>query len=302
MKTHPLAGIYAAAITPLKPDYSPCIDDMPDLLDFYTRRGCHGALLFGTTGEGPSFSPEERFAVWQAAAQAREAYPDFRLLAGTGTPSLDETVSLNKYAFDLGFDAVVTLPPFYFRDAAEDGLFTWFSQVINQSVPDDGYLLGYHFPRVSGVPLPISLLQRLQDAYPVQFAGVKDSSGDLEHARQLNSQLNDRVILVGSDSLLSENLSAGGSGCITALANLISPDLRAIWDAYQKGQCDDAAQERVSAARQALKDYAPLPAAIKALLPLLHDFPHWPVKPPLLPFSREQIKPAAEALRSIPVP
>src|SRR5512144_2813317 len=123
---HPLAGIYAAAVTPLKPDLSPDLDSVHLLLDFLAGRGCHGALLFGTTGEGPSFSAAERGEVWQIAAKWRDSRPSFRLLAGTGSPSLTETEELNRRAFDLGFDAVVSLPPYYYRKASDEGLFRWF--------------------------------------------------------------------------------------------------------------------------------------------------------------------------------
>ena len=185
MNNHPLAGVYVAAVTPLKADFSPDLEAIPSLLSFYAQRGCHGALLLGTTGEGPSFSPAEREAIFRAGVQVQEEHPDFSLLAGTGTPSLDETISLNKMAFDLGFDGVVVLPPFYFRDASEEGLFAWFSKVIEGSVPRDGTFLGYHFPAMSGVGLDISLLTRLRDAFPDRFGGLKDSSGDLAHAQML---------------------------------------------------------------------------------------------------------------------
>jgi 4-hydroxy-tetrahydrodipicolinate synthase len=142
MTLHPLAGVYAAAVTPLNADLIPALDDIPPLLDFLAGRGCHGALLLGTTGEGPSFSPAEREAIFKAGGRIRDTRPDFRLFAGTGTPSLDETIRLNKIAFDLGYNGVVVLPPFYFRDASEDGLFNWFGQVIHASVPEDGLLLG----------------------------------------------------------------------------------------------------------------------------------------------------------------
>ena len=62
MTTHPLSGVYAAAVTPLKPDLSPDLDAVAPFLAFLAARGCHGALLFGTTGEGPSFSPADRAA------------------------------------------------------------------------------------------------------------------------------------------------------------------------------------------------------------------------------------------------
>ena len=88
---HYLAGVYAAAVTPLR-DSTLDLDSVPSLLNFLASRGCHGAVLFGTTGEGPSFSPAERKALMRCAREARTALPGFRLIAGTGTPSLSETI------------------------------------------------------------------------------------------------------------------------------------------------------------------------------------------------------------------
>jgi 4-hydroxy-tetrahydrodipicolinate synthase len=299
MSNHPLAGVYVAAVTPLQADFTPALDDIPPLLDFFARRGCHGALLLGTTGEGPSFSTAEREAVYQAGVKVRETHPDFRLFAGTGTPSYDETIHLNKIAFDLGFNGVVVLPPFYFRDASEEGLFAWFRKVIDASVPGDGLLLGYHFPRVSGVPLPLSLLTQLRDSFPNQFAGLKDSSGDLYHALTLTKALDDRLILVGNDKLLSQTLVAGGSGCITAMANLVSPALREIWEAHQSADKAEEAQEKVNQARDIVNEYGHLPASVKGLLTQLHNFPQWPVKPPLVSCSKKDMEKAAEEMETL---
>lgn len=298
MTHHPLAGVYAAAVTPLQADLTPALNDIPPLLDFLARRGCHGALLLGTTGEGPSFSPAEREAIFKASVRIRETRPDFRLFAGTGTPSLDETIHLNKIAFDLGYNGVVVLPPFYFRDASEEGLSNWFSQVIHASVPADGLLLGYHFPRISGVPLPLTLLTQLRDNFPNQFAGLKDSSGDLYHAITLAREFEDRLIFVGNDKILSLTLIAGASGCITALANLTSLALRRIWDRHQRGEDINEIQNKVDQARDVLDDYKPLPASVKGLLAQLYDFPHWPVKPPLMPFQKQVMAQAAEEMKA----
>ena len=101
---HALAGVFAAAVTPMKTDFSPDLDAIPPLLDFLANRGCNGVLLLGTTGEGPSFSPEERAEICRSALQIRQDHPCCKLLAGTGTPSLTETISLTRTAFDLGFD------------------------------------------------------------------------------------------------------------------------------------------------------------------------------------------------------
>ncbi|HXF86625.1 MAG TPA: dihydrodipicolinate synthase family protein [Anaerolineales bacterium] len=180
---HSLDGVYAAAVTPLKPDSALDLESVPVLLDFLASRGCHGAVLFGTTGEGPSFSPTEREALLRAARDIRTAYPEFRLIAGTGTPSLSETIDLTKCAFDLGYDAVLILPPYYFRKATDNGLFNWFSEVIKKAVPSDQSILGYHFPDVAGIGFSIELLARLKEAFPTQFAGIKDSSHDVNFAR-----------------------------------------------------------------------------------------------------------------------
>ncbi len=302
MFKHPLAGIYAAALTPLNLDLTPDLANVPVLLDFLAQRGCHGALISGTTGEGPSFSPAERLAIWQAATEVRQTWPDFRLFAGTGTPSLDETITLNKTAYDLGFDAVVTLPPFYFRNAGEEGLFSWFSQVMDASVPSGCQLLAYHFPAVSGVDMSMAFFERLRDHYPDKFGGLKDSTGSMEHAQALNQHLSDRLILVGSDRLLSASLADGGSGCITALANLISSDLRKVWDAFQGGGRDDDAQGRIDAARAVMEDYQPYAPSLKALIAMIHGFPQWAVKPPLLPLEPDKTAAAARALQDIPIP
>ena len=71
---HPLSGVYAAAVTPLKSDLSLDFEAIPALLNFFASRGCHGIVLFGTTGEGPSFSPGEREAWMRAVSSARERW------------------------------------------------------------------------------------------------------------------------------------------------------------------------------------------------------------------------------------
>lgn len=277
-------------MTPLQEDGALDLDGLENLLEFLARRGCHGALLFGTTGEGPSFSPIERLAALHRAAAWRQSRPQFRLLAGTGTPSLAETAELTRAAFDLGMDGVVTLPPYYFRKVSDDGLFAWFAQVIRQSVPAQGAFFGYHFPSVSGVPLSIDLLARLKDAYPAHFAGIKDSSGDPEHARALGQRFgSDLAILTGNDRLFSLALQQQAAGCITAMANLHSPDLRQAWDAFQAGDAAALAQAqgRLDRARLIMDRCPPFPPLLKALLARQHGFQRWPVRPPLLNLSPE---------------
>ena len=295
---HPLSGVYAAAVTPLKPDLSADLEAVAPFLGFLASRGCHGALLFGTTGEGPSFSPAERESVWRAALKVREAHPDFRLLAGTGTPSLTETIDLTKLAFDVGYDGAVTLPPYYFRKATDDGLFKWFEQVIQKSVPDDGFMLGYHFPGVAGIGFSIDLLARLKDSFPTQFAGIKDSSHDEEFARALGQKFgSDLAVFSGTDSDFTFALQNHAAGCITAPANILSPGLREIYDAFVSGRDTSAAQAKVSGQRHILDKYQPFPPLLKAILARQYKQPRWPVRPPLVEMPKIEEEKVVQEIR-----
>jgi 4-hydroxy-tetrahydrodipicolinate synthase len=289
MSTRRLSGVYAASVTPLRPDGSPDVEALPSLLSFLASRGCHGALILGTTGEGPSFSPQERKRLWSAALRIREEVPGFRLLAGTGTPSLTETVELTRLAFELGFDGVVTVPPYYFRNATTDGLFEWFRRVIEQAVPADGSLLGYHFPGVAGIGFSLDLLDRLRNAFPQRFAGIKDSSHDEDFARDLGQKFgSDLAVFNGTDSMFSLALQSQAAGCITAAANVISPVLREVYDLWRQGSDSSAPQASITRYRRALEECPPFPAGIKVLLHRLHDFPRWPVRPPLMSLTQGQ--------------
>lgn len=286
-----LAGVYAAAVTPLKPDLSPDLDGLANLFQFLANRGCHGVLLLGTTGEGPSFSTEERKLIYQTACNIRQNIPGFHLFAGTGTPSLEETIFLTHSVFDLGFDAVVILPPFYYKKITDEGLFTWFSQLLTKAVPVDGTVLVYHIPSVSGVSLSLDLLARLKDAYPVKFSGIKDSSGDPDWACSLGKRFGSELLVyTGNDRLFSLALQSGASGCITALANLLSPFHCLVWDNFQDGNSDEITQDKLSAAREVLDRYTPLPPLIKMMLSRLHGFDVWKVKPPLTEFDPAQLE------------
>jgi 4-hydroxy-tetrahydrodipicolinate synthase len=227
----------------------------------------------------------------------RQQLPGFRLLAGTGTPSLSESIDLTKLAFDLGYDGVLVLPPYYFRKATDEGLFTWFSELIRQAVPSKGYLLGYHFPNAAGIGFSLDLLARLKDAFPTQFAGIKDSSHDESFASALGERFGkDLLVFNGTDSLLHHALKNHAQGAITAPANLISESLREVWDLYQAGKDPTEAQERVTHYRHILEKYTPFPPALKALMHRLYEMPHWVVKPPLEDISEEVLEQAIKEL------
>ncbi|MEI6289196.1 MAG: dihydrodipicolinate synthase family protein [Chloroflexota bacterium] len=280
---HPLAGIYAAALTPFRQDYSVDLDQINPFLNHLASRDCHGALLFGTTGEGPSLGVQERFSAIREAVKVRKTFPEFKLLAGTGTPSLEETIEITRNAFELGCEGVVVLPPYYFRKVSDEGLFNWFAQVIQRAVPEGGYLLGYHIPAQSGVPLSMDLLARLKEAFPEKFAGIKDSSGDPDHAAALGKRFgSELLVLNGYDGLLLHALEHSAGGAITAMANLYSPLLDQVWDIFSQDGDALEAQDELNKRRLILDKYMPFPPILKAVLPEMRGFSRWELRPPLL--------------------
>ena len=154
-----IAGVWCPVLTPvdqdLKPDAVRFVAHARWLLD----EGCHGLVVFGTTGEANSFSVEERIAFLEAILDA--GLPRDRMLVGTGCCALSDTVRLTKHALSLGITGVLALPPFYYKNLSDEALFGSFDQVI-QRVADTSFALYlYHFPSLSGVPITPGLLERL---------------------------------------------------------------------------------------------------------------------------------------------
>ncbi len=269
-------------------------------LHFLASRGCHGALLFGTTGEGPSFSPKEREALLRAIRVIKHQVRDFKLLVGTGTPSLSETTELTKLAYDLGYDGTVVLPPYYFRKANDDGLYQWFSELIESAVPPGKHLLGYHIPVMTGVGFSLDLLERLKTKYPDQFAGIKDSSHDETFATAIGQRFGkDLLVLNGTDSYFHHALKNNARGAITAPANLISDNLRQVWDLFQSGKDPSAAQAKVTEQRHFLEHFSPIAPILKGLLHQIHGLPHWSVRSPLESMDEKMVEEAAQKFLKI---
>jgi 4-hydroxy-tetrahydrodipicolinate synthase len=283
-----IEGVFAAVVTPLNSSGDLDLAALPPLMDFLAGRGCHGVLVLGTTGEGPSFSLAERTELIREALRHRAAaLPGLKVLAGTGCANLPDTIALTRAAFELGVDAVVTLPAFYYKGVGPEGITAYFDQVLRCAVPADGRLLAYHIPQVSGVGIPATTIATLRQHFPAQFWGMKDSQDDLAHTLAITGEFPGWHVFAGSDSIFFESLAGGASGSITALANVTSTLNRAVWDAHQKGAAAPEAQAALVRARQVIKGLSG-PAAMKAALADLFGFPEWTVRPPLQPLTAEQ--------------
>src|SRR5574341_1590862 len=181
-----LNGIYAAITTPFDSAGQPAYEQFQRLLRHLEVLGCHGVLIAGTTGEGPSLSVQERIALLKAAVAANSG---LRLLAGTGAASLEDAIALARAAFDEGAAGIVVIPPFFYSRPSVSGLVDFYSRLIEAAVPSGGAVYLYHNPAVSAPLIEPELISRLIDRYPEQVVGIKDSRSE-EHTSELQSPTN----------------------------------------------------------------------------------------------------------------
>jgi 4-hydroxy-tetrahydrodipicolinate synthase len=158
VKAPPLfGGVNAAVLTAMQPDLSPDPDRMAAHCRWLLGNGCNGLGILGTTGEATSFGLHERKGLLEALV-ARGVPADV-LMPGTGTASLADTVELTRHARDQGCRGALLLPPFYYKGVTDDGLFAYFSEVV-QRVGGGIALYLYNFPQQSALPFSLGLIER----------------------------------------------------------------------------------------------------------------------------------------------
>jgi 4-hydroxy-tetrahydrodipicolinate synthase len=287
MKDALFGGVNAAVLTPMRADYSVDLDRMAAHCRWLLANGCNNLGVLGTTGEANSVGISERIEILQGLVS--RGIPAARMMPGTGTPALTDTVLLTKQALDVGCRGALLLPPFYYKNPTEDGLFAYFSDVINRVGPGIKYYL-YNFPQQSAVPFSVDLIGRLLKAFPGVLKGVKDSSGNFDNGRAYveNFAKDGFEVYAGDDTLLRPLLQLGSAGCITAAANVNSPIAAQV---YANWNSDLGAQmhETLSATRKAI---VASPAAIPALKALMArhtgDAAWLNMRPPHLKLTGEQ--------------
>jgi 4-hydroxy-tetrahydrodipicolinate synthase len=290
-------GVWAAALTPLNEDLSPDIPALVRHCRWLLANGCDGLAALGTTGEANSFSLAERLAILDGLAEA--GIPGANLLPGTGCCAFTDTIALSRRAIELGARGVLVLPPFYYKNVSEDGVFASYAKVIEGVGNSRLRLYLYHFPKLSGVPITHKLIERLRQAFPGVIAGLKDSMADLDHTISLVKAFPDMAIMAGYDDGLLPLLEAGGAGCITACANIASPLAQAVVKALPDVKEAQMAQMKLTAVRRVMEG-TPMIGAMKALLARHMKAPDFKrVRPPQMEYDEDKTDALARQLAEI---
>lgn len=288
--TGQIRGVFCAAATPITEAGSPDLVRLGVHAKQLIADGCDGVALLGTTGEANSFSVTERQQIVEATVAAGIS-PD-RLMPGTGVCAIPDTVALTRHALSLGITKFVMLPPFYYKQPSDYGLFAAYSEVIDKVADPRLKIILYHIPQIAMIPLGLSLIERLIKRFPNTVVGIKDSSGDAANSEALVRAFPGFSVLVGADPTMRPLLAIGGAGCITAASNLVAAELALVFRHHSDPQRTvevDAAQDRITRTRAILPRFVQIPA-VKAMIARRYKDASWlHVRAPLVALDAKQI-------------
>ncbi|MEZ5492713.1 MAG: dihydrodipicolinate synthase family protein [Gammaproteobacteria bacterium] len=289
-------GVLAPVITPFDKQLNPDSRRLIAHCHWLLSQGVNLAV-FGTNSEANSLSVDERNQLLDALVEA--GIDPARMMPGTGCCALTDSVHLTRQAVRLGCRGVLMLPPFYYKGVSDDGLFAFYSEVIQRVGDSALQLYLYHIPPIAQVPLSLNLIDRLVAAYPETVAGIKDSSGDWQNTQALlNAGWENFRVFCGSESFLLATMQGGGAGCISATANVNPAPIRQLWENWQQ---EDAAerQQALDLCRAFFQGF-PMIAALKATLAYTAQDPEWTrVRPPLSALTEQQQAELVSGLRNL---
>ncbi len=278
-------GLFAPALTPITGDLGIDHARFAKFCHWLMDGEVDGLAIFGTTSEANSFSPTERMDATDRLINS--GIDASVLMPGTGACSIADSVALAKHAVEAGAGGVLMLPPFYYKIATDDGLFTYISEVIERVGDSRLKVYLYHIPPMAVVGYSLDLIGRLIDAFPGTVVGLKDSTGKWESTKSIIESFPGFNVFPGSEAYLLDAMKAGAAGCISASANVNGKAIRNLIQTWQEPGADEK-MEFVRSVRATIQDY-PLIGALKGLAAHYTGDEAWALTmPPLLPLGTDK--------------
>lgn len=278
-------GVWSAVLTPVDAQLRP---DPRKAIEYYgwlLHEGIDGLNVLGSNGEAPSFGTGQRIRYMEAIGQS--GLPRDRIMIGTGTTSLEDTVRLTSTALDCGFAAALIMPPFFFRDAGDEGVLAFFAALLARIDEPGRRLMLYNWPAVSGITFHPGLVDRLVAEFPEAFCGMKDTSNNAELQREVLARHSALSVFPSSEEYLVSARQAGLSGCISGSVALWPQLSQRVW---QNGE----GQERLTQLRHSIAGPNML-VRVRYLTAKMRGDDAWErPMPPLAPLTTEE-KGALEA-------
>ena len=239
-------GSIVALITPFKNNKLD-EDCYISLIHYHLKNGTSGLVPAGTTGESPTLNHKEHERVIELCV--KESKGRIPVIAGTGSNSTDEAISLTKYAEKIGADAALIVTPYY-NKPTQEGLYQHFKAINdNCSIP----IIIYNIPPRSVVDMNVDTMARLFELKNI--IGVKDATGDLNRVNQQKEKMGpDFIQLSGEDGTALEFNMRGGVGCISVTANVAAK----ICSEFQEASISKNNSNLIAKAKQINEKLTPL--------------------------------------------
>ena len=299
-----ISGVFwRRSLRPFKDDLSPDRERFIAHCKWLLSQNC-GLAVFGTNSEANSLSMEERAMLLDELVAA--GIDPSRMMPGTGCCSIMETVKLTAQAVEHGCAGVLMLPPFYYKDVSEEGLYRYFSEVVQRVGDARLKIYLYHIPPVAVVGITTGLVERLLAAYPNAIAGMKDSSGDWNNTKMFPRRILPRSL--GSTFSSAANRSSSPICGTAASVPFPRPptSTRPPFTSFTRNGsiADDAdeQQSKLNVVREVFssRKFPSMIAALKQAIAIYADDPAWAkVRPPLVELTPEQAKTLAAELKAI---
>jgi 4-hydroxy-tetrahydrodipicolinate synthase len=291
-----LPGIWPALLTPLDAELNIDHAKFAAHSRALIAAGCGGVTPFGTTGEGPSFSLDERRAAIDALVAG--GVPGDRILVSTSCAALPDTLALTRHALSVGAWGCLMLPPFFLKGVSDQGIVDSYRWVIDGAADARLRIMLYHIPQVAGVGLSHAVIAELKRLYPDTIVGIKDSQCDRAHSIALAETFMPPVTVhVGNEPDLQEMGRRGSTGAVSGLANFTPRLVHRLVSGYDApGAADD--QARVLKLLALLGGYALMPA-LKGIMTIQSGDRAWlRVRPPLVALTEAELASLEQKVRA----
>lgn len=288
-------GIIAAIVTPFKPNYEVDEEGIKTLVDYLVENRVHGIMTTGGNGEFPHLLHEERKRVLEIAIGAADARVP--VIACTASCSTKETLILTAHAKDVGADAVIIVPPYYFK-LPEESIYEHYRSVAEKvKIP----MIVYNNPEYSGNNINPPLMAKLAEIEGI--VGLKQSNYDISQTIEIVRLVGEKIaVLTGIDSQLYPTLCIGGKGVFSTAACAVPRQMVNLYEAFENGDYSKAFEIHMKLQTiNRFLEYDPgYVAPCKEMLNML-GLPAGPVRPPLPTLSEGKRKEIEEALKELNV-
>ena len=237
-------GIYAASMSIINDDLTLDVKKTIQHAEMIIDQGCHGAAIFGSTGQAQLISISEKINLFNQSSTSK--YKE-KYIIGTGLNSLSETINLMSVARSLNFKKFLIMPPAFYKYSDRD-VINFYSKIIDAH-PECEIVL-YNFEKLCGYKFTVECVKELVRLFPKQIVGVKDSSYNLFE----NLKIDNFSVLPGSESKLLKGLELGCSGIITATCNVTSALARKVYNDFLDKK-EQTVNQKLCDVRSAFENY-----------------------------------------------